>query len=148
MAALLCGPIIFALMLMLSVQTLAQGEPEPAQRMGAFQCLGCAGGGFLTGIREGGHGVVIREFPPQRRLCVTSYKVVDGEQYVFFQLEPMTSKTDGAWTIRRETSTSGVNPSGERYARIALDDGGWPDAGAWGMKSNSWNAECHGVKAQ
>jgi hypothetical protein len=147
-AAHMYAPVLFTLLLMLSASTFAQGEPEPAPRMGAYQCLGCVAGGFLTGIREGGYGRVLREFPPERRLCVASYKVIDGEQYVFFQLEPMTSKTDGAWTIRRETSTTGVNSSGERYARITLDDGGWPDAGTWGVKSNSWNAECRDAKAQ
>jgi hypothetical protein len=79
---------------------------------------------------------------------VASYQEFDGEQYVFFQLESMTTKTDGAWTVRRERSTSGVSASGERYARITLDDGGWPDGGEWGIKSNSWNAECHDAKAQ
>lgn len=116
--------------------------------MGAFQCLDCSAGGFLSGIRQGGYGQVLREFPPHRRLCVSSYQDIDGEQYVFFQLESMTSKTDGAWTIRRESSASGTNASGERYARITLDDGGWPDGGTWGVKSNSWNAECRGVEAQ
>jgi hypothetical protein len=79
---------------------------------------------------------------------VASYQEFDGEQYVFFQLESMTTKTDGAWTVRRERSTSGVSASGERYARITLDDGGWPDGGEWGIKSNSWNAECRDAKAQ
>lgn len=143
MAAIVCAPLLLTLMLVLSVQAIAQGEPAPVPRMGAYQCLSCVAGGFLTGIREGSHGRVRREFPPQRRLCVASYQVIAGEQYVFFQLEPMTSKTDGAWTIRRETSASGVNPSGERYARITLDDGGWPDGGTWGVKTSSWNAECH-----
>ena len=91
---------------------------------------------------------MLRKFPPSRRLCVASYQEFDGEQYVFFQLEAMTTKTDGAWTVRRERSTSGVSASGERYARITLDDGGWPDGGEWGVKSNSWNAECHDAKAQ
>lgn len=135
-------------MLLLSVQTIAQGEPEPVRRMGAYQCLGCVAGGFLAGVREGGHGRVLREFPSNRRLCVASYQNIDGEQYVFFKLEPMTSKTDGAWTIRRETSSSGVSASGEHYARIALDDAGWPDGGGWGVKSNSWNAECHDAKTK
>ncbi len=134
--------------LMLPLLTLAQDEPPPVARMGAYQCLDCVSGGFLTGIRQGGHGRVLRKFPPGRRLCVASYQEFDGEQYVFFQLEPMTTKTDGAWTVRRERSTSGVSSSGERYARIALDDGGWPDGGGWGVKSNSWNAECQDSKAQ
>ncbi len=60
----------------------------------------------------------------------------------------MTSSTEGAWTIRREKSASGVTESGERYGRVALDDAGWPDGGDWGVKSNSWNAECHEVQAQ
>jgi len=132
--------------LVLSAQVLARDEPRPVPRMGAYQCLDCEAGGFLTGIREGGHGRVLREFPPRRRLCVASYQNVDGEQYVFFQLEPMSSKTDGAWTIRRESGASGVTASGERYARITLDDGGWPDGGTWGLRSNSWNAECNNPK--
>lgn len=119
------------------------GEPpEPVRRMGAYQCLDCPAGGFLTGIREGGYGRVLREFPPRRRLCVAAYREIDGEQYVYFQLEPMSARTDGAWTIRRERGTSGVTESGARYERLTLDDGGWPDGGAWGVKSNSWNAEC------
>lgn len=134
--------------LMLPVEISAQDETESVTRMGAFQCLTCVSGGFLTGTRQGGYGVVLREFPPSRRLCVASYQDIDNEQYVFFQLEPMTSKTDGAWTVRRETSPSGVNLGGERYARVILDDGGWPDGGSWGVKSNSWNAECRSVKAQ
>lgn len=134
--------------LMLPLLTIAQDEPPRVARMGAYQCLDCASGGFLTGIRQGGHGRVLRKFPPGRRLCVASYQEFDGEQYVFFQLEPMTTKTDGAWTVRRERSTSGVSSSGERYARIELDDGGWPDGGGWGVKSNSWNAECQNSKAQ
>ena len=121
----------------------AQDEPRAPQRMGAYQCLACEAGGYLTGIRQGGGGRVIREFPPFRRLCVASYKNIEGEQYVFFQLESMSSKTDGAWTIRRERSSTGVTASGERYAPVVLDDGGWPDGGTWGVKSNSWNAECH-----
>lgn len=141
-------PILLSCMLLLSIQALAQDEPRPVRRMGAYQCLDCAAGGFLMGIRQGGYGRVRREFPPNRRLCVASYQDIAGEQYVFFQLEPMTSRTDGAWTIRRERSSSGVSPSGERYARITLDDGGWPDGGEWGVKSNSWNAECHDLKAQ
>lgn len=148
MGVLVRAPMLLSCVLMLPVQTLAQDEPRSVRRMGAYQCLDCAAGGFLTGIRQGGYGRVLREFPPHRRLCVASYQDVDGEQYAFFQLEPMTSKTDGAWTIRRERTTSGVSPSGERYARIALDDGGWPDGGEWGVKSNSWNAECHDAKAQ
>ena len=124
----------------------AQDEPRAPQRMGAYQCLSCEAGGYLTGIRQGGGGRVIREFPPLRRLCVASYKNIDGEQYVFFQLESMSSKTDGAWTIRRERSSTGVTASGERYAPLVLDDGGWPDGGTWGVKSNSWNAECREAK--
>ena len=141
-------PVLLACMLMLSGQLSAQEQPQPLRRMGAYQCLDCLAGGFMTGIRQGGYGRVLREFPPQRRLCVASYQEIDGEQYVFFQLEPMSAKTDGAWTVRRERTTSGVNPSGERYARVTLDDGGWPDGGAWGVKSNSWNAECHDANAQ
>ena len=142
------APILLSCMLVLSIQTLAQDEPRPVRRMGAYQCLDCAVVGFLMGIRQGGHGRVRREFPPNRRLCVASYQNVAGEQYVFFQLGPMTSRTDGAWTIRRERSSAGMTASGERYARITLDDGGWPDGGEWGLKSNSWNAECHDPKAQ
>ena len=148
MAILVRAPILLSCMLVLSIQTLAQDEPPPVRRMGAYQCLDCAAGGFLMGIRQGGHGRVRREFPPNRRLCVVSYQNVAGEQYVFFQLGPMTSRTDGAWTIRRERSSAGMSASGERYARITLDDGGWPDGGEWGLKSNSWNAECHDPKAQ
>ena len=148
MAVLVRAPILLSCVLLLSFQTLAQDEPQPVRRMGAYQCLDCVAGGFLTGIRQGGHGRVLRKFPPRRRLCVASYRQMDGEQYVFFQLEPITSKTDGAWTIRRERGTSGVSESGERYARIELDDGGWPDGGKWGVKSNSWNAECEDAKAQ
>ncbi len=148
MAILVRAPILLSCMLVLSIQVLAQDEPRPVRRMGAYQCLDCAAGGFLMGIRQGGHGRVRREFPPNRRLCVASYQNVAGEQYVFFQLGPMTSRTDGAWTIRRERSSAGMSASGERYARITLDDGGWPDGGEWGLKSNSWNAECHDPKAQ
>jgi hypothetical protein len=148
MAILVRAPVLLSCMLVLSIQTLAQDEPRPVRRMGAYQCLDCAAGGFLMGIRQGGHGRVRREFPPNRRLCVASYQNVAGEQYVFFQLGPMTSRTDGAWTIRRERSSAGMSASGERYARITLDDGGWPDGGEWGLKSNSWNAECHDPKAQ
>ncbi len=148
MAILVRAPILLSCMLALSIQTLAQDEPPPVRRMGAYQCLDCAAGGFLMGIRQGAYGRVRREFPAYRRLCVASYQDVAGEQYVFFQLEPMTSKTDGAWTIRRERSNSGISPSGERFARITLDDGGWPDGGEWGVKSNSWNAECYDSKAQ
>jgi hypothetical protein len=140
--------MLLVLVLTLPVATLARDEPPREPRMGAYQCLDCTAGGFLSGIRQGGHGRVLRKFPPGRRLCVASYQDVDGEQYVFFQLEPMTSQTDGAWTVRRERSTSGVSASGERYTRLALDDGGWPDGGEWGVKSNSWNAECHVSKAQ
>jgi hypothetical protein len=129
-------------------QLVAEGASAQAKRMGAYQCLDCVTGGYLSGIRQGGNGRVRREFPPNRRLCVASYRDIDGEQYVFFQLESMASKTDGAWTIRREGNSSGTNASGERYARIALDDAGWPDGGEWGVKSNSWNAECHDVQAQ
>lgn len=142
------APILLSWVLMLPLVTLAQDEAPPVARMGAYQCLDCPFGGFLTGIRQGGHGRVLRKFPPGRRLCAASYQEFDGEQYVFFQLEPMTTKTDGAWTVRRERSTSGVSASGERYARITLDDGGWPDGGEWGVKSNSWNAECHDAKAR
>lgn len=148
MAILVRAPILLSCMLVLSIEALAQDEPRPVRRMGAYQCLDCAAGGFLMGIRQGGHGRVRREFPPNRRLCVASYQDVAGEQYVFFQLGPMTSRTDGAWTIRRERSSAGMSASGERYARITLDDGGWPDGGEWGLKSNSWNAECHDPKAQ
>ncbi len=148
MAILVRAPILLSCMLVLSIEALAQDEPRPVRRMGAYQCLDCAAGGFLMGIRQGGHGRVRREFPPNRRLCVASYQNVAGEQYVFFQLGPMTSRTDGAWTIRRERSSAGMSASGERYARITLDDGGWPDGGEWGLKSNSWNAECHDPKAQ
>lgn len=133
--------------LMWALQSSAQEQAEPVKRMGAYQCLDCASGGFLTGIRQGGYGRVLREFPPYRRLCVASYRDIDGEQYVFFQLESMTTKTDGAWTIRRETNSSGINSSGERVGRITLDDGGWPDGGDWGVRSNSWNAECRGKQA-
>jgi hypothetical protein len=148
MTVLVRTPILLSCVLALFGQVLAQQEPEPVRRMGAYQCIDCATGGFLTGIRQGGFGRVLREFPPRRRLCVSSYQEIDGEQYVFFQLEPMTAKTDGAWTVRRETSSSGVTASGERYGRVALDDGRWPDGGDWGVKSNSWNAECHDVEAQ
>ncbi|GMQ75823.1 MAG: hypothetical protein BMS9Abin01_1083 [Gammaproteobacteria bacterium] len=133
---------------LVSASAFAAAAAQPVDRMGAYQCLDCAAGGVLTGIRQGGHGRVRREIPPDRRLCVASYQDIDGEQYVFFQLSPLTSKTDGAWTIRRETSTSGVNPRGERYARIQLDDGGWPDGGEWGVKSNSWNAQCNDENAR
>ncbi len=142
------GPILLLLGLMVSALALAQDDPPPVSRMGAYQCLECVFGGFLTGIRQGGHGRVLRKIPPRRRLCVASYQEIDGEQFVFFQLQPLTTKTDGAWTVRRERSTTGVSASGERYARITLDDGGWPDGGAWGVKSNSWNAECPESQAQ
>jgi hypothetical protein len=148
MAVVVRALLLLSWMFMLPIVALARDEPQSVRRMGAYQCIDCAAGGFLTGIRQGGHGRVLREFPPHRRLCVASYKEVDGQQYVFFQLQLMSTKTDGAWTIRRERSTSGVSPSGERYGRIALDDGGWPDGGEWGVKSNSWNAECHDAKAQ
>ena len=148
MAPQVRGAILLLLVLMPALVTLAQDEPPPVVRMGAYQCLDCVSGGFLTGIRQGGHGRVRRSFPPGRRLCVASYQAIDGEQYVFFKLEPITTKTDGAWTVRRERSTSGVTASGDRYARITLDDGGWPDGGEWGLKSNSWNAECQDTKAQ
>ena len=141
-------PALLWCVVLASTSAFAAEAAQSVRRMGAYQCLDCIAGGFLTGIRQGGHGRVRREFPPNRRLCVASYQDIDDEQYVFFQLQPMTSKTDGAWTVRRERSTSGVNPSGERYARIQLDDGGWPDGGAWGVKSNSWNAQCSDVKAQ
>jgi hypothetical protein len=140
--------VLLTCMLIVAASAAAQDEAQPLRRMGAYQCLDCVAGGFLTGIRQGGYGRVLQEFPARRRLCVASYKEIDGEQYVFFQLEPMTAKTDGAWTIRRERAASGVSASGERYARIALDDGGWPDGGEWGVKSNSWNAECHAAKSQ
>lgn len=148
MAVLVRAPLLLSLLLLSPVQTFAQDEPNPVRRIGAYQCLDCVHGGFVTGIGPSGDGRVIRKFPPQRRLCVASYQNIDGEQYVFFQLEPMSSKTDGAWTIRRERSSAGVTPNGERYARIALDDSGWPDGGEWGVKSNSWNAECHAAKTQ
>lgn len=148
MAVRVRAPILLACVLTLSAQVLAKDETEPPRRMGAYQCIDCVAGGYLTGIRQGSYGRVLREFPPHRRLCVSSYQQIDGEQFVFFQLEPMSTKTDGAWTVRRETSSSGVTASGERYGRITLDDGGWPDGGDWGVKSNSWNAECHDVKAQ
>lgn len=135
-------------LLVATVPAAGQDEARPVQRMGAYQCLDCVAGGFLTGIRQGGFGRVLREFPARRRLCVSSYKDIDGEQYVFFQLEPMTAKTDGAWTVRRERAASGVSAGGERYNSITLDDGGWPDGGEWGLKSNSWNAECHDTKIQ
>lgn len=137
------GPAVAIACLLASLPAHAQDEPPAVKRMGAYQCLSCLAGGTLTGILQGGGGRVLREFPPLRRLCVASYKYIDGEQYVFFQLEPMSSKTDGAWTIRRERATTGVTASGERYDRVQLDDGLWPDGGAWGVKSNSWNAECH-----
>ncbi|NIM29095.1 MAG: hypothetical protein GTO67_14530 [Gammaproteobacteria bacterium] len=143
---MLRAPIFLACVLLPLAQAVAR--EEPVRRMGAYQCIDCAAGGFLSGIRQGGYGRVLREFPPNRRLCVSSYRDIDGEQYVFFQLEPMTSSTEGAWTIRREKSASGVTESGERYGRVALDDAGWPDGGDWGVKSNSWNAECHEVQAQ
>lgn len=31
---------------------------------------------------------------------------------------------------------------GELYAFFNLDDQPWPDDGVWGLKANSWNAEC------
>lgn len=129
-------------------QDETRGASREPRRMGAYQCLECVAGGFLTGIRQGGHGRVLREFPPYRRLCVASYKDVEGEQYVFFQLEPMSATTGGAWSSRRERPATGTSASGERYARITLDDGGWPDGGRWGLKSNSWNAECHDAPAR
>ncbi len=135
--------VLLTCLLFAVAPTIAQDDPQSPRRMGAYQCLDCAAGGFLTGVRQGGYGRVLRKFPAGRRLCVASYKDIDGEQYVFFQLEPMSAKTDGAWTVRRERAASGVSASGERYARITLDDGGWPDGGEWGVKSNSWNAECH-----
>lgn len=143
---------LFACLLVAATAALGQDQSQPQSqsvgRMGSYQCLDCVAGGFLTGIRQGGYGRVLREFPSARRLCVASYKDINGEQYVFFQLERMSAKTDGAWTIRRERAASGVSASGERYARITLDDGGWPDGGEWGVKSNSWNAECHDAKTQ
>jgi len=148
MSVLVRASIFLICTFLLPGRALTQEEPKPVERMGAYQCLDCLAGGFLVGIRQGGHGRVRREFPPQRRLCVASYQEIDGEQYVFFQLEAMTTKTDGAWTVRRERSASGVNESGERYGRITLDDGGWPDGGSWGVKSNSWNAECRDTKPQ
>jgi hypothetical protein len=144
MASRARAPMLLISVLMLPLALLAQDDaPAPVVRMGAYQCLECAAGGFLTGIRQGGHGRVLRKFSPCRRLCVVSYQEFEGEQYVFFQLETMTAKTDGAWTVRRERSTTGVSADGQRYARITLDDGGWPDGGEWGLRSNSWNAECH-----
>lgn len=148
MAPLLRASLALSCVLAWPGQVVADDMSAQAKRMGAYQCLDCVAGGFLSGIRQGGQGRVRREFPAYRRLCVASYRDIDGEQYVFFQLESMAAKTDGAWTIRRESNTSGTNASGERYARIELDDGAWPDGGAWGVKSNSWNAECHNLQAQ
>ena len=31
----------------------------------------------------------------------------------------------------------------ELYVYFALDSSVWPDGGSWGLKANSWNAECH-----
>lgn len=148
MASLLRASLAISCVLACSGQVIAEDMNPQAKRMGAYQCLDCVAGGFLSGIRQGGQGRVRREFPPNRRLCVASYRDIDGEQYVFFQLESLASKTDGAWTIRREGNSSGINASGERYTRIALDDGGWPDGGQWGVKSNSWNAECRDAQSQ
>ena len=77
-------------------------------RMGAFQCLRCPRGGFIEGIRSGDQGRARREFSSIQELCVGKYTTVDGELFVFFN----------------------------------LDDQPWPDHGAWGLKANSWNAEC------
>ena len=147
-APVLIGPALLSCVVLVSASAFAEEAARRVDRMGAYQCLDCVAGGFLTGIRQGGFGRVLREFPPRRRLCVASYQEIDGEQYVFFQLEPLTSKTDGAWTVRRERSSSGVSASGERYARVVLDDAGWPDGGEWGVKSNSWNAECRDADKQ
>ena len=135
--------LLFVCMLVAATTVDAQDEAPRSRRMGAYQCIECVAGGFLSGIRQGGHGRVRREFPSYRRLCVVSYQDIDGEQYVFFQLEPMGSSTEGAWSVRRERAASGINASGDRYASVILDDGGWPDGGDWGVKSNSWNAECY-----
>ena len=116
--------------------------------MGAYQCLDCINGGFLQGIRPGGHGRVKRDFPPNRSLCVARYQYIEGEQYVFFQLDKFDPGRDGAWTVKRRSSAAGYNLQGDRYGRIQLDDGPWPDDGAWGVKSNSWNVQCHKRKRE
>jgi hypothetical protein len=29
------------------------------------------------------------------------------------------------------------------YVYFTLDGALWPDGGSWGLKANSWNAECY-----
>lgn len=117
--------------------------PEASRRMGAYQCLPCARGGFLEGIRSGSHGRVRRDFGPERRLCIARYEYLDGEQYIFFRLEFGTEEVSGAWSAGQRRITAGVTSEGERVTRVPLDDAGWPDGGEWGVKASSWNAQCH-----
>jgi hypothetical protein len=142
-SSILFPVLLLASLLMASTCTFAENSEEGLRRMGAHQCIDCINGGFLAGVRGGGHGRVKRNFPPGRSLCVAAYRYELGEQYVYFQLGSITANRDSAWTTENRRSSSGYNPDGERFFRIELDDGLWPDGGAWGVKAESWNAQCH-----
>ena len=72
---------------------------EPAQRIGAFQCLLCAEGGMLVGILPT-HGRSRRDFEGFKELCVSDYRYIDGQLYVRFKLDDELWPDTGEWTVQ------------------------------------------------
>ena len=120
----------------------APASEGPVERMGAYQCLSCALGGFLDGIRSGSHGRIHREFAPGRKLCIAHYEYEDGELYVFFRLDWERESSAKSWGMQTPPRVRESEIEGRTFSRLMVDDGAWPDGGAWGVKANSWNAQC------
>ena len=112
-------------------------------RIGAYQCLVCPNGGFLEGVRSGGHGRVHREFPAYKKLCVRLYDYFENELYVHFRLDDEVWPEEGAWTSKEMSQRRVYFEGGQRFVPLDLGVGAWPDDGQWGVKASSWNAACH-----
>ena len=79
---------VACLLVLMPVDCLAQiGGSQSADRIGAFPCIVCPGGGDVHGILPGGHGRTRVAFESFKELCVSDYSYVNNEQLVRFKLE-------------------------------------------------------------
>ena len=67
---------------------LAQFKGEQSlERISAFPCIVCPGGGDVLGILPGGQGRAVKPFASFKEFCVSDYRYRDGELQVRFKLD-------------------------------------------------------------
>ena len=78
-------PIVLAFASHPTIAQLAGGEP--LERISAFPCIVCPGGGEVLGILPKGGGRAVKAFGAFKEFCVSDYRYDDGELQVRFKLD-------------------------------------------------------------